>query len=304
MALLIHPGFHKTGTTWLQEQLFTDKTLFNMLMPHADIDALIVRPHDFNFNPAMARARLLARLGPPELVDVLSSEILVGNPFSGSRDAVTLATRLHKIAPDARIVLTIREQGAMMRSLYQQYIKRGGSLSLVHFLAQRCEPGYFGFDPQTLEYERYASLYAGLYGKHNVLVLPQELLARNPREFVDRLLTFAGRPGLSDDHELPTEKAGKSFPPGGTPLIRIANYLRPSVLHPGGPRISVTVAEFLVRLGYTCKVGSRRQEQQWRSTVNPLRERYATSNRLLQAFCPVRLAELGYPFEMPVEEAR
>lgn len=294
MTLLIHPGFHKTGTTWLQEQLFSDKALFNMMMSHVEIDSLIVRPHDFDFDAGPARFQVAEKLSSSQAVNVLSSEILVGNPFYGSRDAVGLAHRLHAIAPDARILLTIREQGAMLRSLYQQYVKRGGSLPIRKFLNQQCEPGYFGFAPDIFRYERHAALYAKLFGAKSVLVLPQELLARNPRRFVDLLLRFSGHPGLPDDHKLSADRPGKSFPPGGTPLIRLANHLRPSVLHPGGPRASRWIGESLLRLGYFCNIGNSRQRRQWSAVVNPLRDGYAASNRALQPYCPVALEEFGY----------
>lgn len=301
MTLLIHPGFHKTGTTWLQEQLFRDTTLFNMMMSHGEIDSLIVRPHDFEFDPVLACAQVAERMSAGQAVNVLSSEILVGNPFYGSRDAVGLAQRLQAIAPDSRILLTIREQGAMIRSLYQQYVKRGGSLPIQGFLNQPCEPGYFGFAPDILQYERHASLYAKLFGPENVMVLPQELLAKDPSQFVDRVLKFAGHSGLPDGHMLPSGRSGKSFPPGGTPLIRLANHLRPSVLHPGGLRSTRWIGESLLRAGYFFNIGNARQRRQWSNAVNPMRVRYGASNRLLQPYCPVKLADFGYVME---EEAK
>jgi hypothetical protein len=44
MPLLIHPGFHKTGTTWLQQQVFSDTRAFHMLFDHEEIDRLFIPP--------------------------------------------------------------------------------------------------------------------------------------------------------------------------------------------------------------------------------------------------------------------
>src|SRR3546814_6092654 len=64
-------------------------------------------------------------------------------PRSTRTDTLFPYTTLFR-SPEAKILLTVRRQAAAMRSLYQQYIKRGGSLSEAHFfdLNDTCEPGY------------------------------------------------------------------------------------------------------------------------------------------------------------------
>lgn len=300
MTLLIHPGFHKTATTWMQNELFTDARWFRMLMKPTEVQKWIVRPHDFEFDAEAARIELARRIaaGDKVAIDVLSSEDLSANPFFGARESRIYAARVKAVAPEAKILLTVRHQPSLMRSLYQQYVKRGGSLNEAAFfdLNARSEPGYYGFDPVCLRYDLLADEYARAYGAANVLVLPQELLAKDPRAFLAAILQHCGQPGPAEG-EAPSTRSGvgKSPPDGGAPLLRLANRLRPTPVYPGGPRSVSAIGNFLYRAAYHQRLFSKH----YRKTLeNVIRERtpdyYAEGNRKLQAYCPVDLAKLRY----------
>lgn len=298
MPLLIHPGFHKTGTTWLQTELFTDTRIFNNLFDHAAIDRLIVHPHDFLFDPAPARAAISnSRSADAQRVNVISSEILSGSPFFGLREGRVLADRLKAIAPDARILLTTRSQRAILRSLYQQYTKRGGTLKPAPFFSPDCEPGYHGFDADLLQFHLYADHYAGLFGPANVLVLPQELLARQPQQFLEALYAFAAGvplpPGITISER---QGVGKSPPLGGTPLFRLGNHFRKTPLLPGGFPGLGWVGNLLFKLGYRWHIGSAHYRREVEAALDTLvGDHYARSNALVQRYAPCDLASLGYP---------
>ncbi|MCJ2180073.1 sulfotransferase [Novosphingobium album (ex Hu et al. 2023)] len=301
MTLLIHPGFHKTATTWLQNELFTDARWFRMLMQPADVQKWIVGPHDFAFDPEAARHAISLRRaeGPKAAIDVISNENLVANPFFGARESKAYVQRLHAIAPEAKILLTVRRQSAAMRSLYQQYIKRGGSLAEAGFfdLNDTCEPGYYGFDPICLRFDLLADEYARVFGPDSVLVLPQELLAKNPRAFLEAILKHCGVPGLAGD-EMPSTNmgAGKSPPDGGTPLLRLANRLRPTPLYPDAPRSLTPLGNFLYRLAYHQRLFSTHYRTKLETVIRDrLPADYASGNRRLQSYCPVDLTDLKYP---------
>ena len=296
MTLLIHPGFHKTGTTWLQDELFADTRLFNALMTHADVDRLIVRPHDFLFDPEPARTWIAAQRVDDGRVDVVSSEILSGSPFYGLREARALADRLKAIAPDARILLTVRAQPAILRSLYQQYIKRGGTLKPAAFFDQRTEPGYHGFDMDLLQFHLFADHYAALFGEQNVIVLPQELLQRQPQQFLETLMAFATGGNLPSGLTMSDRRgSGVSPPMGGTPLFRLSNRFRSTPLNPGGFAGLEWVGALLFKLGYRKTIGSEYYRREVETALSRLiRDRYAQSNLLLQRFVPLDLATLGY----------
>lgn len=202
IPLLLHIGYHKTGSTWLQRAVFdnagrgftteTGEPRHALVRDFVLPDALAYDPARMRDKFAEARAEALA--GGKTLV--LSHERLSGYPSSGGHDRRMIADRLRETFPDARILIVIREQRALIRSMYSQHITDGGTGTLARFLA-RPEPGLGRkpwFDPEVYAFDRLIAYYRGLFGADRILALPFELLTRDPQLFVDRLAAFCGRP--------------------------------------------------------------------------------------------------------------
>lgn len=298
MTLLIHPGFHKTATSWLQDVVFAESRLFRSLLTHHEIDDLLVRPHDFEFEPSVAKKKIAAKRlsGEAGTVDVISSEILSGTIFSGSRESLRLAQRLGQVFDEAKILLTVRSQLSIMKSIYLQYVKRGGRLSIEDFLDYRPEPGYFWFERRVLEFDRLAQAYADRFGVQNVLVLPQELLKRDQTQYLDLLFRFAGVP----DDKMPEQftfaaERGVSPPVSGSWLLRIANAFRRSPLNPEAMSTLGFLGGPIHRLAYRWTLGNKAATQRMDHAIRiRLAGHYGESNRRLQAFTPVDLGSMGY----------
>ncbi len=144
--LILHVGYHKTATTWMQRKLFVPAHGFRQLASHRDVFDHVVRPRGFDFNPDAMRElidRAASALMPRE-VPLISSEILSGHPFQGGREGDVFATRLHRIAPEAKILISIRSQRQILPSVYMQYVLRGGTMPPDRFFAGEDEIGYFG----------------------------------------------------------------------------------------------------------------------------------------------------------------
>ncbi|GAB5373587.1 MAG: hypothetical protein AcusKO_00490 [Acuticoccus sp.] len=218
--ILFHVGYHKTGTTWMQHMLFTPRNGYAPAMTHHQAFQTLVRPSTFTFDPAPAR-RLIARAGAGRAV--VSSEILVGNPFHGGRESDVYARRIAQVAPDARILITIREQHAAIASTYMQYLNRGGTLPVDAFLSGSSVPGYFGFDAEHFCYARLVALYHDLFGADHVLVLTHEALVAHPQRTAARIAAFAG---LGAAPFAARQRVAASYPEAAAFLLRRVNHLR------------------------------------------------------------------------------
>lgn len=233
--VLLHIGYHKTGTTWFQRSLFTQAHGYGQLMDHDEVFAFIVAPHSLHFDPATVAATLRERLAtvPEGCYPVISSEILSGNPFYGGRESEVYAERLARLMPEARILITIREQISAIASTYMQYIRRGGTKRPERFFTERAVAGYAAFDPAHFEYDRLIARYMALFSPDRVLVETNEALARDPSAVAARLADFVGLPSPA------TVDAGRvapSPPEGAVPVLRRLNYLR------DGPASTATFA--------------------------------------------------------------
>jgi len=301
MTLLLHPGFHKTATSWLQSTVFAEQRLFRPLMDHGEIDELLVRPHDFDFDADAAKARVAAlrQAAKPGITDVISSEILSGNIILGSRDSAVLADRLAAVCGPAKVLQTVRAQRPIMKSIYFQYIKRGGRLGIEDYLDFKPEPGYFWVDPVTLEFDRLAQAYAAHFGAENVMVLPQELLAKDRAQYLRLLCQHAGLDESEAERELGGVSArGVSPPASGVWLLRKSGSIRQGPLNPRAPGWQDAAGTMIERVAYRWTWGKERADQRLKQALNAkLTARYGASNKRLQQFTPVDLASLGYEID-------
>ena len=180
---LLHVGYHKTGTTWLQNRFFVSEYGYGKILDHDAVSALIVDAHG-SARDAEPLARA-AEAGGATLesghVPVVSSEILCGNPFHGGAGGAENARLLAAAFPDARILITIREQMRMLTSVYMQYLSRGGTRSPEDFFTEENAPGYPRFRTGHFRYDWLVGLYRDLFGAENVLVLTQEEMASRSR---------------------------------------------------------------------------------------------------------------------------
>lgn len=195
---LLHIGYFKTGTSWLQRYLFPNTTAgFVKLGSKTELTRQLVYPHALDFDSAQATRfvePLIADAVKKDLVPVVTIERLSGNPHSGGYDSKELADRLVAVFPNGKVLIVIREQKSIILSTYKQYVRERGPCSLTDYL----QPPLRGhlkipfFDFTQFQYDRLIAYYFRLFGESNVLVLPHELFRRDPSCFVRRILRFSG----------------------------------------------------------------------------------------------------------------
>src|SRR5215204_3443216 len=134
MRPLLHIGYHKTGTTWLQRHVFGDSGMGFSQMGGAQ---RLIAVNPFDFRPKRIRKQMERKMGQAQalgLVPVLSSERLAEEPHFGGYDSEFIAGPLAAVFPNAKILVVIREQTSMFLSIYKEYIRRGGAASLRQYL--------------------------------------------------------------------------------------------------------------------------------------------------------------------------
>ncbi len=307
MPILAHIGFHKTATTWLQFCVFEPEIGFSRV-PLPQVRSHIISPHALDFDPRRAAEWLRPLLRDAEeraLVPVLSHERLSGHPHSGGFDAKDMALRLAELIPEARVLIVIREQRAMILSCYSQYVRMGGVAPLSEYVhpPERGRHHLPLFDLAYLRYDRLIRLYQELFGTENVLVLAYEEFRSRPMTFLGRIMELAevspDRPLLE---ELPYDhRFNRSLEPSEITLRRMANRLvtgdrlnpapltRMRVVESGARRLTRKVSD-LVPAFWEARITDRRRERVRALVGNAYRD----SNRRTSELTGLDLEGLGY----------
>jgi hypothetical protein len=208
---LIHIGYHKTGSSWLQTIFFgmsrdyarPGKTTglqpgsFVSPWSRSDIVRVLVGEDPLSFDPDAARrffASAIESATRASLLPVVSHERLSGLPNLGGHDSKEIADRLACVFPSGRVLIVIREQASVITSYWKTYVERGGIRPVGKYVTQLMARGAGTMSPPARHY-RYHQLiayYRGLFGDDNVCVLPFELLVKDRDGFVGQIAAFAG----------------------------------------------------------------------------------------------------------------
>ncbi len=245
---LIHIGFHKTATSFLQRKIFDDKKNgFCSPVDRIQLRTIFIQTDPFEFDPKKVRSELWPNIEmafQDQKVPVLSHEQMSGQPGGGgyglrrrekeaSRKEV--ADRLHDCFPKARILIVIREQRDMIQSIYK-FLVCGWhgklSASIEEFLDQNpLDDGYSPlFYMRYIEYHRIIDYYQDLFGESSVLVLPYEMLRDKPKNFINQIRTFVD---LNPLEKFQSEKVNEGYSAALCEFRRVLNRWIVSPNQPG-----------------------------------------------------------------------
>lgn len=188
--MLVHIGYHKTGTTFLQKEVFKHPDLPFNLIERRQVQREIIRKNMFFFDADQIRSSFISKF-KSNCINVISDEDLLGSPHSGGYNSYDNFLKIKALFPEAKVLIGIREQSDIILSSYKQYVKTIGTLSLKKYLTpfkRRCFIAEF--DLQLFCYDQIISTYMDGFGKNNVLVLPFELLKLNPQSYFTQLFHF------------------------------------------------------------------------------------------------------------------
>ena len=172
--MVFHIGLHKTGTTFLQQNVFP-----NMEGVHTYV----------YYNPLW---ELFS--SDEEAQTIVSCERLSGDPFRGAwaDQGKTYVRNIARMFPEAKCIIGFRKHDALVRSLYKQYLHSGWSASpdeLFH------PDGSGKISLEDLYFRDRIELCEQHFA--DVLVYTQEELRDNLNGFLRRLSQFLGTPLLT-----------------------------------------------------------------------------------------------------------
>ena len=195
--LCFHIGLHKTGTTFLQTEVFPkiDPGKFHFLGKMSSLMKSIIYQDPTYFDAARIRDRILENTHADK-INLISNEDLSGDPLNGGIHRTNIIANLHRCFPNAKVVLFIRKQDDWALSNYLGSIRRGTNLSLSRFFEPALNPEKAWrrrYPNPTLElflYYPYIRELKRVFGDCALLVMPYEALKVDCEAVIRRLCDF------------------------------------------------------------------------------------------------------------------
>lgn len=231
MRITFHVGLHKTATTWLQSVFFKaypDIHLINNYNEpwNDEIIRYLVLKDRYSFDPEVFRGMVEERIDGNGLMEgvmyLISAERLSGHPFSGGYDREKIIRNIHSAYPNAKILITIRNQVDIIQSTYQQLVREGDMQKISELLRQDCwkKPC---FNLSYYDYEKMHRMYSEFFDETNLGFFFFEDFVKNRERFSSQLCSFLG----ISERDLPeVDKVNSSVSMKELTAIRLLNRFR------------------------------------------------------------------------------
>lgn len=299
-----HIGFPKTGTTLLQKHVYPHLKNYQYL-DYATCKKLfytLIYKDDLDYRPDKAKKRLDEVTNNERIL--ASYESLTGPLWYNGLNRSSIPHRLKELGV-TKVIITIRNQINEIDSCYRQYIQEGGILSFEEAVKTQEEFSWKNIiDLDYFNYFALIQLYAEVFGRQNVLVIPSELMKEDLEGTVGRIETFINAPSIDETYlnKAQNQSSNKSLSNLSLRILRITNHFTRSKFKPSHlihPAITTwKVRNFLQKQAdphIISKISDRANYVKNSSLEETVKEHYQASNTKLANQFQLDLKSLGYP---------
>jgi hypothetical protein len=236
-SVVCHIGLHKTASGALQRQFFpacSGVNLFTTQQRYTDDFIRAVTCMDPIYFDAQAATGMVLPHMSVDRVNLISNESLSGPPYAGLIEygldhRGPVLYNLREAFPEARIIIVLRRQDSLARSLYRQYLKRGGTVRIDRFfgVSRNRKPALMPLE--RFRYSRYLDLLTGLFPAGVKFMLFEDFVA-DRQGFLSDLCDFIGVE--CPDIDLVAENATR-LGPVGMEVSRWGNFWFRSMINQG-----------------------------------------------------------------------
>jgi hypothetical protein len=182
--IILHVGMHKTGTTFLQWNVFhfVDANYLWHVFYKSWLKDLLNLDKKVNYDKIKNK---LPSILKNDKINILSEENIYTYQFTKKDDRFVLLDRIKKVFPEAKIIFGTRKKEENLVSWYVEYVAVGGILDFQGFLDKH-------MNQKKLDYEPYINKLNEYYGKENVFVYTLDELRKDQDALIKKICKFMG----------------------------------------------------------------------------------------------------------------
>lgn len=196
-SVIFHIGLHKTGSTFLQKELFSkiQNPRFNYINNNNTfryfLNKTIYRDNLY-FDEAL-KSNIIKK----NKINLVSAENLSGNPEGISFNLKNILDNLYNLCEDSKIILFIRKQDDFAESNYVQSIRSGSNLSIRNMYKYVFKEDlplrhYQIIYKDLFQYKKYIDYIYTKFHFENILLIPFEDLKYNYDVTIKKIFNFIG----------------------------------------------------------------------------------------------------------------
>jgi hypothetical protein len=228
MEVFFHIGLQKTGTTFLQRELFSKIKDSNFQYVDGHDHPQIFNSFRFQdpiyFDENQVRQEI-ACLAEGKMKLLISFEDLSGHPYNAAQARSVIADKIKRCFPNAKILFFVRRQDSFAVSSYLQTVNGGNNYSLKEYYRTVFEGNHHDrFICPTLDYfkfSRYVDYLTSQFGKSNCFIAPYEHFMSHNESVISELLLFLG---VNFEYSPSSNKQNQQKGLIYTFLLRLENY--------------------------------------------------------------------------------
>ncbi len=313
MKIIIHPGYGKTATTTLQNNLIGKHSqILSLGRPWTDDTRNFVREikkHEgLDFNIERAKSTLDGLLNSSKMREIFAGDegyrvaVISDETIHSDQSKVGVyANRIKTLLPNGEILLTIRNQleliesyylcsGRILKNLPKPYDRRHVEMDAwLDWCWQHWDSSFFGL----VDYYKYVEMYQKIFGPEKVHILLFEDFVNNPDEYIEKLSNIFGidsneaKKCFSNKHDNLQDSARSvnylKFKEHFFPNVDIRNSI------PFGSSLMKMLSYYLERGKSAKKV---KLSDEWRDR---LKSKYKDGNARMAKECGLKLSQYNYP---------
>jgi hypothetical protein len=191
-SVIIHIGIQRTGSTFLQHNIFPQLKDVNLVNYHlnkglkSDIlgrkDIQVILSNIENYNRDIVTKKIIRRFETNK-INLISNENIYCNMWTKEDNRFKKIEKIKDFFPNAKIIIGTRDEKDLLLSWYKKYIVNGGNKDFNNFLAEV-------INVEKLRYEKYLQHLIELYDRKNIYVYQFNEMKNDITSFIGELCDF------------------------------------------------------------------------------------------------------------------